>query len=330
MPRQARLDISGVLQHVIVRGIEQGEVFRDDDDRRRFVERLNILLRETGTECLAWALIPNHFHLLLRCHRIELSRFMRRLLTGYAVYFNHRHQRSGHLFHNRYKSIVCEENTYLLELIRYIHLNPLRAGLVANLKELESYPWCGHGVLLGTRNLSGQTLEEVLLLFGKKVAVARRGYLQFVGEGVTWGKRPELVGGGLRRSQRQLAGQQDSEDYDERILGSGAFVRSLRQEEGLAETLPLRVSLEQLKDSINTFYDLAPGSLQHKGRRNAISEARAVLCCLAVKRGGYSGSVVGTHLGIGVSSVSRAIRRAEQILEARPEVEKDLIAMLRQ
>ncbi|MDD2320493.1 MAG: transposase [Geobacteraceae bacterium] len=126
MPRQPRLDIPGLLQHVIVRGIERTEVFLDDKDRQRFVDRFDRLLVETETDCYAWALIPNHFHLLLRCKCVELSRFMRRLLTGYAVYFNLRHNRSGHLFQNRYKSIFCEEESYLLELIRYIHLNPHR------------------------------------------------------------------------------------------------------------------------------------------------------------------------------------------------------------
>ena len=108
MPRQARLDIPGLLQHVIVRGIDRTNIFLDDDDRDRFVERFSNLLVETGTDCFAWALIPNHAHLLLRCNHFDLSRFMRRLLTGYAVMFNRRHSRTGHLFQNRYKSIVCE------------------------------------------------------------------------------------------------------------------------------------------------------------------------------------------------------------------------------
>ncbi|MBE0616600.1 MAG: transposase, partial [Proteobacteria bacterium] len=145
MPRAARLDVPGVLQHVIVRGIERRDLFVDDEDRGGFVARLSGLLMATKTELLAWALIPNHFHLLLRPHEETLAAFMRRLLTGYSVTFNRRHRRSGHLVQNRYKSIVCEEEGYLLELVRYIHLNPLRAGLVVDLAGLEGYRWCGHG-----------------------------------------------------------------------------------------------------------------------------------------------------------------------------------------
>ncbi|MCK8602287.1 transposase, partial [Desulfoferrobacter suflitae] len=133
MPRQPRLDAPGLLQHVMARGIERKQIFKDGADRRDFLERLATILEETQTQCYAWALIPNHFHLLLRTGATPLSKVMRRLMTGYAVSFNKRHRRAGHLFQNRYKSIVCEEDPYLLELLRYIHLNPLRARLVGSL-----------------------------------------------------------------------------------------------------------------------------------------------------------------------------------------------------
>jgi len=149
MPRQSRLDATGLLQHVMARGIERRKLFLDDKDRESFLDRLAVILEETQTQCYAWALIPNHFHLLLRTGPTPLSKVMRKLMTGYAVTFNKRHKRAGHLFQNRYKSIVCEEDAYLLELIRYIHLNPLRAGLVKDLQELGKYPWAGHSALLG-------------------------------------------------------------------------------------------------------------------------------------------------------------------------------------
>ena len=149
MPRQPRLDAPGLIQHVMARGIERRKLFRDDKDRQSFLDRLAVVLEETQTQCYAWALIPNHFHLLLRTGLTPLSKVMRRLMTGYAVTFNLRHRRSGHLFQNRYKSIVCEEDTYLLELTRYIHLNPLRARLVEDLKSLDKYPWSGHSTILG-------------------------------------------------------------------------------------------------------------------------------------------------------------------------------------
>jgi putative transposase len=109
----------------MVRGIERRNIFLDDRDRSTFVNRLSLLLLETQTDCLAWSLLSNHAHLLLRPSKKILSEMMQRLLTGYAVEFNLRHHRCGHLFQNRFKSIVCEEDSYLLELVRYIHLNPI-------------------------------------------------------------------------------------------------------------------------------------------------------------------------------------------------------------
>jgi REP element-mobilizing transposase RayT len=213
MPRQARLDAPGVLQHVMARGIERRKIFRDDKDRASFLERLAVILEETQTQCYAWAMIPNHFHLLLRTGPTPLSTVMRRLMTGYAVTFNIRHRRSGHLFQNRYKSVVCEEDPYLLELIRYIQLNPLRAKLVEDLKVLDKYPWTGHSVLLGNNKnplvpeippaigedkfLAEKTVEDVLKHFGKTLKEARRSYREFVEKGIKHGSRTDLQGGGL-------------------------------------------------------------------------------------------------------------------------------------
>src|SRR5512137_864770 len=180
MPRTARLDIAGVLQHVIVRGVEQRDIFLDDYDRQAFLDRFCGLLTKMNTECLAWSLMRNHVHMLLRPSVGNLGQFMRRLLTGYAVTFNLRHHRSGHLFQNRYKSIICEEDPYLLELVRYIHLNPLRAGIVKDIDELIGYPWSGHAVLLGRRAMEGQNTEEVLGYFGKRKKAAREKYQTFV------------------------------------------------------------------------------------------------------------------------------------------------------
>ena len=192
MPRQARLDAPGTLHHVMIRGIEGKPIFPDTQDRKDFVTRLGDLSKQTDTRILAWSLLGNHAHLLLFSGPSGLSVFMRRLLTGYAQGFNRRHKRSGHLFQNRYKSIVCEEDAYLLELIRYIHLNPLRASLVKNLWELDRYPWSGHRVLLGRGKSDWQERGYVLGQFHRKEREAIRAYRRFMEEG----KGERLVGRG--------------------------------------------------------------------------------------------------------------------------------------
>lgn len=139
MPRLARLDAPGVLHHIIIRGLERRRIFISNKDREDFLKRLVKLLPETKTACYAWAFMPNHAHFLFRTGLVPLATLMRRLLTGYAVAFNHRHHRHGQLFQNRYKSIVCQEKVYLRELVRYIHLNPVRAGIVSGVKQLNKY-----------------------------------------------------------------------------------------------------------------------------------------------------------------------------------------------
>jgi REP element-mobilizing transposase RayT len=186
MPILARLDAPGVLHHIIIRGIERRKIFRDDKDRDNFIDRLSDLLPVTQTTCYAWAFIPNHAHFLFRSGG-EISILMRRLLTGYAIYFNRRHRRHGQLFQNRYKSIICQEDMYFRELIRYIHLNPLRAKIVSDIKELNKYPYSGHSVLMGRIKHEWQGTEYVLSYFGKKVSESRKAYLSYVKKGIDQG-----------------------------------------------------------------------------------------------------------------------------------------------
>jgi len=315
MPRQPRIDSPDLLHHVIVRGIERGKIFNDDEDRDSFVERLRMLLLETGTACYAWALIPNHFHLLLKPHTVELARFMRRLLTGYAVTFNRRHKRSGHLFQNRYKSIVCEEEAYLLELIRYIHLNPLNAGLVGDLNTLDLYPWCGHAEILSNNKESGLAADWVLSLFSQDMKSARQRYRQFITDGIQQGKRPELVGGGLQRSQRGQISCDEPQLYDERVLGSGDFVQQL-QDRGLLDfSIQPKITLDELKNAVVGKFSIPIDQFMRRARSSEVSSARFIFCYCAVRHLGHSGAATAKYLGIGSSSVSRAVQKGELLFQ---------------
>ena len=327
MPRLARLDIAGLLQHVMVRGIERRDIFNDDHDRQLFVDRLNRLLPETGVRCYAWALLSNHFHLLLMPTAAPLSHFMRRLLTGYAVSFNRRNQRSGHLFQNRYKSIVCEEEPYLLELVRYIHLNPLRAGMVATLEELDLYPWTGHAVLLGNRQFKGQDTATILERFGKRLPTAQRNYRQFVADGIETGKRDDLVGGGLKRSQGERP-DNEYESFDERVLGCGAFVDELKQDFELRDKMKSVVTLPQLLEHVAAALTLDPGLIRRPSKRRAPAAARGIMCHLAIYELGYTGREVGKFLHLGPTGVCLASRRGEKILQEDLSLRKALVGLI--
>ena len=240
MPRQARIDAPGALHHILIRGIEQRGIFEDNKDREDFLERLSKLLQELVTPCYAWALMTNHVHLLLRTGTVPIASVMRQLLTGYAVRFNRRHRRSGHLFQNRYKSILCEEDEYLKQLVAYIHLNPLRAGIVADFAALKDYSFTGHSALMGKKDRPWQDTAYILTLFGRTVSEAKRNLQRYVLKWSGKGRCLELTGGGLVRSAGgwravkeayrvgiQLAG-------DERILGSSEFVETTLKQAGEA------------------------------------------------------------------------------------------------
>ena len=171
MSRTCRLDWENAYHHVMARGIDKGLIFSDDGDRSDFVERMGRCVEQTDMSVLAWSLMPNHFHLLLRTGRIPLAKFMHKLLTGHAVHFNKKHDRVGHLFQNRYLSILVQSEIYLLELVRYIHLNPLRAGIVKCMGMLDVYPWTGHYGMLNPETYTWQDTHTVLKeISGNKTA----------------------------------------------------------------------------------------------------------------------------------------------------------------
>ena len=324
MPRSARLDAPGVLHHIIIRGIERRQIFKDDNDREDFLARLEKLLPVTQTSCFAWALIPNHAHFLLRTGNVPIATLMRRLLTGYAVYFNHRHKRSGQLFQNRYKSILCQEDSYLLELVRYIHLNPFRTGLVKRLDELNNYPYCGHSSLMGNETRDWQDADYVLSYFGKQRHSARKHYAAFVSEGVHQGRRDDLMGGGLIRSlggwsaisRDDLKGAHIKSD--ERILGDSDFVDSLLS--GTDE------KFQRYHDVKRSGYDLdktakraaalcavEPDDIFSRGRQKTKVKARSLFCYWASRELGISLTELARQLGISAPAVSYAVERGEMI-----------------
>ena len=322
MPRGPRLDAPGVLHHVMVRGIDRQVIFHDDPDRTDFLARVATAVKVGGLAVYAWALLPNHAHLLVRTGPRPLARCMRALLTGYAGTFNRRHKRIGHLFQNRYKSIVVEEEPYLLELVRYLHLNPLRAGLVEDLRDLARYPWTGHSALLGSFPRSWQDTATVLTQFGPDLRRARRAYQRFVSTGMSQGRRPELQGGGLRRSEggwtavQALRRGREAYLADERILGSSSFVEAIRQELASRATAPAaRPALEAFVTKVCRAVGITPTQLQGSGRRQTVVQAREGLAYLWVEILGQNGRLLATRLGLKPPAICKAAHRGA--LDAR-------------
>ena len=325
MPRLARLDAPGVLHHIMIRGIERRNIFRVKTDREDFLERLSNLLPETQTRCYAWVLMSNHAHLLLRTGQAPLATVMRRLLTGYVVSFNRRHKRRGHLFQNRYKSIVCQEDIYLRELVRYIHLNPVRVGIVKEVTQLNTYVYSGHSAIMGKVDRPWQDVNYVLDIFGKGVKGARKAYLSYVQAGYDQGHRAEFSGGGLIRS---LAGWSEISKTkleggfhvksDERILGESSFVSDILSEanekyERKYELKRRGYDLNSVVMKVSEIFKIDAEEILSKGKQQKKVKARSLFCYWAVKELETSLTELSIRIGISVPAVGYSVERGSII-----------------
>jgi len=325
MPRSARLDAPGILHHVIIRGIERQDIFRNQADQEDFVDRLSKLVPETRTSCYAWVLMTNHAHFLFRSGPCGLAELMRRLLTGYAVSFNHRHKRHGQLFQNRYKSIICQEDAYLKELVRYIHLNPLRANMVKEFGALNRYAFSGHRLLAGKAECGWQDGGYVLGYFGESEAIASKRYLAYMEAGIALGRRPELVGGGLIRSlggwaevkKMRLKGM-DRIKGDERILGDSDFALSVLSSakerfERSYQLKRLGYDFDRVAEKVAAIYEIDPDEIFQKGRQKTRANARGLFCYWCSSGLGMSLTELARKLEMTVSGAGYAARRGEAL-----------------
>ena len=324
MPRGPRLDAPGTLHHVILRGIERRKIVDNDRDREDFVTRMGSIALDTRTSIYAWALMSNHAHILLRSSTVGLPTFMRRFLSGYALSYNRRHRRYGHLFQNRYKSIVCEEDPYFKELVRYIHLNPLRAALVETLAKLDRYQWCGHCIIMNCCQNEWQDRGYVLKWFGRKEGDAKKSYKEFVKKGIGIGKRPDLTGGGLIRSMggwsivKAMRNSGIKEESDARILGSGEFVSEVikHAEEKVKYQLPAVELQKSIKEEIQIHCKnekVSVAMLQSGSRRPPLPKLRRAIALKLINQYGASLAETARRLGISTSGVAQILRRSKGV-----------------
>jgi REP element-mobilizing transposase RayT len=309
----------------MIRGIERRKIFRNKQDCEDFLDRLSNLLPKTETLCYAWAFLPNHAHFLFRTGPIPIATLMRRLPTGYVVNFNRRHKRHGQLFQNRYKSIVCQEEVYLKELVRYIHLNPIRARIVRTLPELNRYSYSGHSVLMGKKNRPWQDVDYVLSYFGKTPGRAKKAYYSYVEAGLEQGRRKELTGGGLIRS---LGGWAEVSKYglkgqghmksDERILGESDFVDDILSHpsekfERNYELKRLGYDVDRIASRVAEICEIEVNDIFLKGKQQKRVKPRSLFWYWAVRELGISLTELAKRLGISVAGVGYSVERGEII-----------------
>ncbi|OGR68064.1 MAG: hypothetical protein A2081_02825 [Elusimicrobia bacterium GWC2_61_19] len=319
MPRQARIDVPGRMYHVMSRGIERRAIFLDEQDYADFRERITVWLNKSGGKCLAWCLMPNHFHLLVLRGARPLSEMMHHAMTGYAVNFNLRHRRAGHLFQNRYKSIICDLEEYLLELVPYIHLNPLRAKLVKDLADLKNYKWCGHSAVVSGFPDGILDRRELLGHFGEAEARALDKYNEVMAEKAAETAR-DLSGGGLARSFGGVSTAIGSFPADEkvfsdlRVLGGSGFVEAVLKAAGEVMEIGEKNRAE-IMGEVENMTGIARADILRRSRERGPAGARAVYCYRCKEEAGASGSELKRELKISQGAVSKLVAKGRTLME---------------
>jgi REP element-mobilizing transposase RayT len=268
----------------MIRGIERRRIFHDTEDYEDFLARLDRLVPELGFLIFTWVLMANHAHFALQTGPVPLPRLMARLGTGYAVMFNRRHQRVGHLLQNRYRSRRVEDDRDLIGLVRYIHGNPLRAGLVSSAEALGSYPWCGYGALTGERPARPfEAPTATLGLLAEEPAETRRHLCH-------WMQQPL-----------------DSTDLAPGPL-EGPHASGSRPDTGYLAT----PTLTELIQAVCTAHGLPPEALGGGQRGRPVLEARSEIARRATQELGLPCRAVARALGVSESTMSRALERSRR------------------
>ena len=289
MARPLRILFPGAFYHITARGNERKEIFRTRKDRNRFLDYLESATRRYGAVFHLYCLMPNHYHLLVETPFANLPRIMLHINGAYTTYFNVKRQRTGHLFQGRYKAILVEKDEYALELSRYIHLNPVRAGLATR---PEGYPWSSYRDYIGRRKAAAPWLERHLILglFGKNISGAQGRYRQFVEAGLT-GEYSDPFRNTV--SSTILGRESFVEDIRERFLKD----RQTNREIPALRQLRTGPSMEEIVAEVGPVFEYD----------KALSKRVTLYLCHR-----YSGlrlREIGEHFGIGESAVSQASRR---------------------
>ena len=303
MARQPRIEYPGAFYHVITRGNQRQKTFRDDLDRGKYLEILAHLKEVNLFRIHAYVLMDNHVHLLLETGEYPLSRIMQRLGSGYTQYFNRRHKFVGHLFQGRYKAILCDKNNYLLELSRYLHLNPVRAKVV---KDPGEYKWSSYGAYVQKKQCPPwMETAEVLQQFSGKGSEARKRYRKYVLEALGDGHKEEYY-----------------EVIDGRFLGEREFVEEIRARTEIAGEVRIRIKPDVFLRLAYANLGKKRGEVIGAGKERERVRAREAICYVARRRTELSVKLLAESLGVDATCVSRSASRVERLVAEDEEMQK--------
>lgn len=265
MPRPLRIHAPGILYHIISRGNQRQDVFLNEQDFRAYLHRIEETHALFPFRLYAYALMPNHIHLLLEVGEAPISKIMQTLQQRYTQYFNAKYKKIGHIFQGRFKSIICQRDGYLLELVRYLHLNPVRAKIVADPGD---YPWTSHKGYLDAKSPPWLDQDAILRQFSTSREQARKRYKDFLRGGAGVGHRDDLYA--LKEQQ---------------VLGDDDFLETLPLGDANARPLPAAASIERIVATVASAMGVEKASLLQRGKDRTLYLGRGLTAILAVERG---------------------------------------------
>ena len=301
MARQARIEYPGALYHVISRGIERRDLFRDDEDRRQYLSILERAIARFGCLLYAYCLMSNHVHLALETGDVPLSRIMRSVNSSFSGYFNRRHKRSGYLFQGRYKAFLVDEENYLLALVRYVHLNPVKAGAV---RQPSDYVWSSHRSYLG-KPPKWLAADEVLRRFGRTPRIAKVHFEEFF-------------------AREPGASYERVRPYVQTVVGDADFARRVFERAEPATGLVRRLEASHLLEWVADDAKIPVAELRGRSRGPRVAHVRALCGYLAREVARLPLSRVARELGRDQSTIWRDVRALERRLSSNPALRKDL------
>lgn len=319
MARPPRLHVPGGLYHVIARGNDRQQIFHAPRDYRAYLRMLASGLQRTDAACVAYCLMPNHLHLLLVVGARPLSRLMQSVQLRYSQYFNRTHGHVGHCFQGRYLAILCDRDAYLLELVRYLHLNPVRCRLV---KDPAAWEWSSHRAYLGGRMpvtaaaAVPLATEAVLGQFHSDRRRARGAFQRFVREGLGIGHRSDLY-----------------QVWEQRVLGGEPFAHEVLRPVQADPAPHVKIPLDGIFDAVALAWGLSRTAMTVAGRTRRAVLARAACAFLAQEVAGYTLTEVAAALRRDVRTMSDAVQNLRSAMSAEEDLARrlgELTAQLRE
>ncbi len=312
MARKARLSVPGAVHHVMARGIEGRRIFCDNDDRHLFLSLLASGIQQCGFKCYAWVLMDNHYHIVLRLNERPLSMLMRKLNSKYARWYRKKYKGHGYLFQDRFKSIVTQDQGYIEQLVRYVHLNPLRSGTCKSLEELDTYPWSGHAVLLNNRGCVFQDTTAILRRFGRDINSAAREYRAYIRRGVETNEDLDFLEV-LRKSNKDTVNRHE---YNCWVIGDQDFVKK-----ALVKDRSNRIRVASYKQegwTVRKVVQRVAGQMgieekdiYKRGRNNNRSAFRKIVATISHRTFDIPVAEVARYYGVDSSTVSRMLDEGE-------------------